>query len=147
MTTIPPTARREQVRRDLALVWSAGLLTAAGLALGVALLRPEPFWLVLGVFTACFLAPCIGLSRLLLGAGRRVQAHTEAHVQDSVESHWMDRAASGALFDTLAAASMAAGALSIFGWKPDAGLLLMGVVAFALADGALRYALLARREA
>ena len=136
---------RTRARRDLAVAWTAGLLTALALALGVALLRPEPFWLVLVVFAACFLAPCIALAWLVLGAGRRVRR--DPHAEENVESRWVDKAGSGALFDTLAACGIVAGASSLFGWDLDAGLALIGVVAFALADGALRYRVLVRREA
>ena len=136
---------RERARRELAVVWSAGLVLSAALGLVVALLRPEPFWLVFGVFTACFLGPGVTIAWLVLGAGRRVQP--DPHVDENIESRWFDKAGAGALFDTLAAAGITAGALSLFGWEPDAALVLIGVVAFALADGALRYAVLARREA
>ena len=136
---------RERARRDLAVVWGTGLLLSAAVGLVVALLRPEPFWLVFGVFTACFLGPGVTIAWLVLGAGRTVQP--DPHVEENIESRWFDKAGSGALFDTLAGAGIAAGAMSIFGWQPDAGLVLMAVVAFALADGALRYWLLARREA
>jgi hypothetical protein len=139
------TTDRARGRRHLGVTWSAGLLLSAAIGLVVALLRPESFWVVFVVFTACFLGPCIALAWLVLGAGRRVQP--DPHVEENVESRWMDKAGSGALLDTVAAAGIAAGALSIFGWEADAGLVLVGVVAFALADGALRYALLARREA
>jgi hypothetical protein len=59
----------------------------------------------------------------------------------------MDKAASGALFDTIGGAGLAAGLLSVFELEVDAGLALLGVVAFALADGGLRYLRLVRREA
>jgi hypothetical protein len=144
MTASPPTTGRE-ARRELAVVWSTGLLTAATLGLGVALLRGESFWLVFGVFTACFLPPSLGLAWLLLGAGRRVRP--DPHVEENVESRWMDKAASGALFDTIGGAGLAAGLLSVFELQVDAGLALLGVVAFALADGGLRYLRLVRREA
>ncbi len=144
MTASSPTTGRE-ARRELAVVWSTGLLTAATLGLGVALLRGEAFWLVFGVFTACFLPPSLGLTWLLLGAGRRVQP--PPHAEENVESRWMDKAASGALFDTIGGAGLVAGLLSVFELRVDAGLALLGVVAFALADGGLRYLRLVRREA
>jgi hypothetical protein len=145
MTLAPLTSDRARVRRELLLVWSTGMLLAAGLGLAVALFRDEQFWLVFGVFTACFLAPCFGLSWLVLGAGRRVTP--DPNVEENVESRWMDKAASGALFDLLPAAGITAGAVGLFELDLDAGLALLGVVAFALVDGALRYLLLARREA
>lgn len=143
MTGTPPTLAR--ARRGLLDVWTAGLLLSASLALGLALWRQEQFWLVLGVFTAAFLAPCVMLAWLVLGAGRRVKP--DPHVEENVESRWFDKAGSGALFDTLVVVGVTAGALSLFELDADAALVLMGVWAFALADGALRYLLLARREA
>jgi hypothetical protein len=145
MTTSPPTTGRDGARRELALVWSTGLALAVALGLGVALLRGESFWLVFGVFSACFLPPALGLAWLLLGAGRRVRP--DPHVEENVESRWLDKAASGALFDTIGGAGLAAGLLSIFELRIEASLALLGVVAFALADGGLRYLSLARREA
>jgi hypothetical protein len=145
MTAEPLTADRTRARRELLLTWSTGALFAAGLGLVVALLRGEQFWLVFGVFTACFLAPCVALAWLLLGAGRRVKP--DPHVDENVESRWFEKAGSRALFDTLAAVGIAVGVLTVFELEADAGLVLMGVWAFALADGTLRYVLLARREA
>jgi hypothetical protein len=145
MTASPSTTGRDGARREQALVWSTAVLLAALLGLGVALLRGESFWLVFGVFTACFLPPCLGVAWLLLGAGRRVRP--DPHADENIESRWLDKAASGALFDTIGAAGLAAGLLSVFELRVDAGLALLGVVAFALADGGLRYLSLARREA
>jgi hypothetical protein len=125
-------------------VWSVGLLVAAGLGLGAAALQPGEFWLTFGVFTACFLAPSIGLAWLVLGAGRRVQP--DPHIEENVEARWFDKAGAGALVDTLAATGVAAGGIGVLGLTPPADLALLGVVAFALVDGALRYAILARRE-
>jgi hypothetical protein len=145
MTASPPTTGRERARRELGLVWATALVLAAGLGLGVAFLREESFWLVFGVFTACFLPPSLGLAWLLLGAGRRVRP--DPHVEENVESRWMDKAAAGALLDTIGGAGLAAGVLSVFELSVDASLALLGVVAVALADGGLRYLVLARREA
>jgi hypothetical protein len=145
MTAAPPTLDRTRARRGLLVVWATGLLLAAALGWGAAVIRGEQFWLVFGVFTACFLAPCITLAWLLLGAGRHVTP--DPHVEENVESRWLDKAASGALFDTLSAAGITAGAIGLFDLELDAGLALMSVVAFALVDGCLRFALLRRREA
>jgi hypothetical protein len=68
MTTTPPVAPSRS--RELLITCSTGVLFAAALGLGAAVLRGEQFWLVFGVLTACFLAPCITLAWLLLGAGR-----------------------------------------------------------------------------
>jgi hypothetical protein len=145
MTATPPTLDRTPARRELLAVWSTGALMAAGLGLAVALFRGEQFWLVFGVFTACFLAPCFGLAWLVLGPGRRVAP--DPHADENVESHWFEKAGSGALFDTMAVIGIAVGVLSLFELEADAALVLMGVWVFALADGVLRYTLLARREA
>src|SRR4051812_10152003 len=107
MTAPPLAAGRRPAVRDLLVVWFVGLLFAAGLGAGAALLRPEQFWLVWGVFTACALAPSIALAWLVVGAGRRVRRDPRA--EENVESRWFEKAASGALFDVLAAAGVTAG--------------------------------------
>jgi hypothetical protein len=66
--------------------------------------------------------------------------------QENVESRWVDKAASGALFDLLPAVGVTAGAVALCGLDLPADLALIGVVVFALADGALRYAVLRARE-
>lgn len=139
------TTPRERARRDLAVVWSVGPVVAVLLGWAAAVQRDEAFWPAFAVFTACLLGPCVGLAWLLLGAGRRIQADTEA--DENVEARWFHRAGSGALFDTLAAAGLTAAALSIFALSPPADLTLLGLVVFGLADATLRYAVLARREA
>jgi hypothetical protein len=139
------TTPRERARRDLAVVWSVGLLAAVLLGWAAAAQRDGAFWQAFLVFTACLLGPCIGFAWLLLGAGRRIQADTEA--DENVEARWFRKAGSGALLDTLAVAGLTAAALSIFALTPPADVALIGVVAFGLADATLRYAVLARREA
>ncbi len=145
MTATPPTLDRTRSRRELLLVWSTAAVMAAGLGLAVAVFRGEQFWLVFGVFTACFLAPCFGLAWLVLGPGRRVTP--DPHADENVESRWFEKAGSGALFDTMAVIGVAVGVLSLFELEADPVLALMGVWVFALGDGVLRYTLLARREA
>lgn len=144
MTSTPVTPR-ERARRDLAVVWSVGLLAAVLLGWAAAAQRDGAFGPAFVVFTACLLGPCIGLAWVFLGAGRRVQADTEA--EENVEARWFQKAGSGALFDTLSLAGLSAAALSIFELTPPADVALIGVVAFGLADATLRYAVLARREA
>lgn len=139
------TTPRERARRDLAVVWSVGLLAAVLVGWGAAAVRGESFWQSFLVFTACSLGPCTGLAWLLLGRGRRVQADTE--VDENVEARWFQKAGSAALFDTLAAAGLSAAAISIFSLDPPAELSLLGLWAFGLADATLRYAVLARQEA
>jgi hypothetical protein len=124
--------------------WLTGLLVAAAVGLGAALLRPEDFWLVFGVFAACSLAPCVGLAWMLVGAGRKVPV--DARAEENVETRWIEKAASGALFDVLMAAGLLAGAIAVFGLDVPADVVLLGVWAFALIDGGLRFALLRRRE-
>jgi hypothetical protein len=143
MTATPiRDGRKRPVRAPL--VWLIGAVLAAVLGLGAALIRPEQFGLVFGVFAACLLSPCIALAWLVLGAGRLVEP--DPHVAENVESRWMQKAGSGALFDVLAAAGITAGAVGLLDLDVPADLALIGVVAFALVDGGLRYALLSRRE-
>jgi hypothetical protein len=137
-------ATSRSVTRDLVVVWGVGLLVAAGIGLGVASVRSEDFWLVFGVFTACFLGPCIALAWLTLGEGRK--AEIDGRAEENVETRWMEKAASGALFDLLVAVGVLLGAMSILGFDVPAELALIGVWAVAVADGALRYLLIRRRE-
>jgi hypothetical protein len=143
--TVPPTADgTRSATRDLVLVWVVGLLAAGSLGLAAALTRPEDFWLVLVVFTACFLAPCVGLAWLVVGAGRKVQI--DARAEENVETRWFEKAASGALFDLLMVVGLLLGAMSVFGLELSSEVVLMGVWALAVADAALRYGLIRRRE-
>jgi hypothetical protein len=139
------TARsRKPGVRDLLVIWLVGLVVAACLGLGATLFRPEQLWLVFGVFTACSLAPCVALAWLVVGRGRQVAL--DPHAEENVESRWFDKAASGALVDLVPAAGLVAGAVGLFDVDLPGDLALLGVVAFALVDGGLRYALLTRRE-
>lgn len=144
MTTTPPAIDRATLRRNLAVEWLVGLLISAGLGLAVAFGRPDQFWLVFGVFTACFLAPSITLAWLVLGRGRSVQP--PPHAEESVESRWLDKAAAGALMDLIPAAGIMAAAVSLFRLDLPADVALIGVVVFGLVDGGLRFAALRRRE-
>ena len=144
MTTTPPAIDRAALRRSLAVEWLVGLLISTGLGLAVAFTRPDQFWLVFGVFTACFLAPSITLAWLVLGRGRSVQA--PPHAEESVESRWLDKAAAGALMDLIPAAGIMAAAVSLFRLDLPADVALIGVVVFGLVDGGLRFAVLRRRE-
>ena len=143
MTGTPPTLDREP-RRELALVWSTGTLLAACLGLAVALSRGDQFWLVFWVFTACFLAPAVGLAWLIVGPGRR--AEVDPRADENIETRWFEKAASGALFDLLAAVGLLLGAMSLLDLEIPTDMVLLGMWAFAIADGALRYALIRRRE-
>jgi hypothetical protein len=144
MTATPPTVGSKTAARDLLRVWGVGLLAAAGLGLGAALTRPENLWLVFGVFTACCLGPCVGLAWLTVGAGRRVEI--DARAEENVETRWIEKAASGALFDLLLAAGLLAGAMSLLSFELPGDGVLLGIWALALTDGMLRYALIRRRE-
>ncbi len=97
------------------------------------------------VFTACFLGPCVGLAWLTVGAGRKVQI--DARADENVETRCIEKAASGALFDLLMAVGFLLGAIALFGLEVQSDVVLMGLWAVAVADAALRYALLRRREA
>jgi len=144
MTAPSTAADRARSRRELVLVGLTGTAFATALGVGAALIRPEQFWLVFLVFTACSLSPSVALAWLLLGGGRRVQG--DPHAGENVESRWLEKAAAGALFDVIPAAALTAGAVSLFELDLAGELALVGVAAFALVDGGLRYAMLTRRE-
>src|SRR4051794_8492286 len=122
MTVTPTHASRKPTVRDLLVVWVVGLVMAAGLGAVATLIRPEQFWLVLGIFTACALAPCLSLAWLLVGHGRHVDVDPRA--DENVESRWIEKAGSRALFDVMAAAGVTAGAVGLFGLDLSADLAL-----------------------
>lgn len=144
MTATPPTAGSRPLSRDLLPVWGVGLLVSAGLGLAAAFAQPEAFWLVLVVFTVCCLGPCIGLAWLIIGPGRKVEI--DARAEENVETRWIEKAASGALFDLLMATGLLAGAMSVLGFELPGDGVLLGIWAFAMTDGMLRYGLIRRRE-
>jgi hypothetical protein len=144
MTAAPTAARRKPTSRDLLVVWLGGLALAAALGLVAAYLREEQFWLVFGVFTACFLSPCIGLAWLLAGPGRDVSV--DPYADENVETRWLEKAAAGALFDLVPAVGISLAATSLLGLELSGDLALLGVILFAFVDGGLRYVLLSRRE-
>lgn len=59
--------------------------------------------------------------------------------EDSVESVWYDKAASGAFTDILLVGGLGCAALTFLGTEGTAGLVLGGVVAFAMLDFGVRY--------
>ncbi|MEB7503323.1 hypothetical protein [Arthrobacter koreensis] len=59
--------------------------------------------------------------------------------EDSVESAWYDKAASGAFTDILLVGGLGCAALTLLGTEGTAGLVLGGVVAFAMLDFGVRY--------
>jgi hypothetical protein len=144
MTSTPTTARRRPAPRDLLVVWLGGLVLAAALGLAAAFLRDEQFWLVFGVFTACFLSPCVGLAWLVVGPGRGVSV--DPYADENIETRWIEKAASGAFFDLIPAVGITLAAMSLVGLELPGDVALLGVIVFALVDGGLRYLLLSRRE-
>ncbi len=144
MTGTSAAARRRPTSRDLLGMWLAGLVLAAGLGLVAAVVADEQFWLTFGVYTACFLSPCIGLAWLLVGPGRGVSVDPRA--EENIESRWIEKAASGAVFDLIPAVGVALASTSLFGLELAGDVALLGVAAFVVADGGLRYLVLSRRE-
>ena len=144
MTSTPATERRRPSSRDLLGMWLTGLLLAAGLGLGAALLADERFWLTFEMYTACFLSPCIALAWLLVGPGRGVSV--DPRVEENVESRWIEKAASGAVFDLIPAVGVTLASTSLFGLELAGDVALLGVAAFVVVDGGLRYLVLSRRE-
>lgn len=71
----------------------------------------------------------------------------DAHVEDSVESRWMERATAGAFLDVVIAAGVALTLTSLLDLDVPGRLVLLGLLGGAGADTALRYRVLSRREA
>jgi hypothetical protein len=61
-------------------------------------------------------------------------------------THWFEKAASGALLDLLVGVGLLLGAMSLFGLEVLSDVVLLGMWAFAIVDGGLRFALIRRRE-
>jgi Co/Zn/Cd efflux system component len=147
-TTRTPWGATRSGRRGLAL-WGPALLIgfAVAGALG-ALTRfvtpassPELLGLVVGA-TALPLGTALGWVLLV---DRTSLRGVVDRPEDSVESQWLDRAATGALFDGLAMIGLAAGALAITRVTLPTDLTLIGVWVLIVLDVAVRYLALRRR--
>lgn len=123
----------------LALVTSATAGGVAGWAHG------ERFWLVAGVFAACTLGPAIAMGWLVFVSGHVVEP--DSHVEDSVESRWMERATAGAFVDVVIAAGVALTLTSLLDLDVPGRLVLLALLGGAGADTVLRFRVLSLREA
>lgn len=115
-----------------------------GLALGgiAALLRPDdPAWVVVLVFTASTLPIVAALAWVVL-VDRATLTDAPRSPGDSIESAWLDTAASGAFWDIFAVAGLGAAAFAFAdgaGLSPPAAPVLAGVLALAGLDVGARY--------
>lgn len=122
---------------------AAGITAAAGI--GAGLVRGDDFWLAAGVFGAAALGPALALGWLLFVSDHTVPQ--DAHAEDSVERRWAEQAGAGAFLDVVIASGVTLTLLSVL----DVGISATGVltllVVLALADSAVRYAVVSRRGA
>lgn len=129
---------------------AAAVLTALLVALGIGLLAgsfaDDRFWLHVAVFGSCTVAPAYGLGWLVFVSGAS-GPEPVAHPEEGVEHDWWQRSSSGSFTDLLIVAGLVSTALAVTGLRVDATLLLAGLVALALADVTVRFAVLSRREA
>lgn len=142
-TTPRASAPRAPASRYAAAV-ALALVLAGGLGLLAAQFRPEAPWLTAGVFAACTSGPAYALGWVLLVRDRVVQR--TAHEEEDVEGQWLQRAAAGALWDVLVVLGLSASVLAITGLELLAADALAVVAAVLMADVAVRYAVIARRE-
>lgn len=126
----------------------AGLLALticalAGLVAG--LVRGDDGWVAAGVFAAAAAGPALALGWLLFVSDHTVPQ--DAHAEDSVERRWAEQAGAGAFLDVVIAAGVALTLLSLLDVVVSSTVVLVLVLALALADSALRYAVVSRRGA
>lgn len=126
------------------LITSVAIGLVGGLALGAiaAMLRPDdPTWVVLLVFTASTLPIVTALAWVLL-VDRATLTDAPRNPGDSIESAWLDTAASGAFWDLVAAAGLGAAALTFAdgaGFSPSVAPVLVGLLVLAALDVGARY--------
>ena len=124
-----------------------GLVIAAGLGLLAGVLGDDgQFWLRTGVFAACAAGPAYGVGWLLFLSGT---ADTEAVAkpEETVEQQWWHRSASASFLDVVVVAGVGTTALAVTGLEVAATTALAGLLVLAMADVAVRLAVLRRREA
>lgn len=135
MTTMTTTTRwTVTVAGALVIATAVGLVAAA--------VRDDgPEWLLFTAFAVATVVPAFGGLGLLTGAMR---ADKPKHDEETVEHEWFVRATSGAFTDLLLVLGIVVFVTSVLD-GPDLPLVL--VIVLAMADVAVRYTALSRREA
>ncbi|SOD94970.1 hypothetical protein [Blastococcus haudaquaticus] len=124
-----------------------GLVIAAALGLLAGVFgNDDEFWLRTGVFAACAVGPAYGVGWLVFLSGT---ADTEevARPEETVEQQWWHRSASASFLDVLVVAGVGTTALATTGLEVAATTALGALLVVAMADVAVRLAVLRRREA
>jgi hypothetical protein len=138
------TTRPTAPARSRLLAVALAVVAACALGAVAGLLRSEHFWLAAAVFTASTVLPMYALTWFLLVSRHVVKE--DAHAGENVERSWGDRAGAGAFTDMVGAAGIALLALSLTGLEVSGQAVLVAVVVLGLADAAVRYLALSRRE-
>lgn len=122
-----------------------GLVGAAGIGALAGSFTPDDFAVKAAIFGAAALGPATFSAWYVLIGRKEVAKDARQHT-DSVEQQWAGRAASGAFTDLMIVLGVSLTAVSISGWEPPVGLVLLALTILGLGDMAVRYLLAERRE-
>lgn len=111
---------------------AAGLGLAAALG-AVAGLTRDSFWLSFAVFTVVMAPTLVALSAIVLGEGQGTQP---AYADDTIETHWIRVAATGAFLDLVIAMGLGLAITSILDL---ADIPLIVFLVLAMVDAGFRY--------
>ncbi|MBF4995298.1 hypothetical protein ITX31_14415 [Arthrobacter gandavensis] len=118
---------------------TVGVLVSAALGWLFMVLRNGDRPLLAFGIMAVFTLPIAAVLAWVVLVDRSTVAGALDKPEDSVESVWYDKAASGAFTDILLVGGLGCAALTFLGTEATAGLVLGGVVAFAMLDFGARY--------
>ena len=124
-----------------------GLVIAAALGLLAGVLGDDgEFWLRTVVFAACAVGPAYGLGWLVFLSGS-VDGEAVERPEETVEQQWWHRSASASFLDVVVVAGVGTTALAVTGLEVAATTALAALLVLAMADVAVRLAVLRRHEA
>lgn len=123
----------------LAASLAAGVLLSGALGWLFMVLRNGDRPLLAFAVMAVFTLPVAAVLAWAVLVDRATLAGALEEPEDSVESAWYEKAASGAFTDILLVGGLGCAALSFLGTEGTAGLILGSVVAFAMLDFGARY--------
>lgn len=118
---------------------AAGVLLSAALGWLFMLLRNGDHPLLAFAIMAVFTLPIAAVLAWAVLVDRSTLAGAIEKPEDSVESAWYEKAASGAFTDILLVGGLGCAALSFLGTEGTVGLVLGSVIAFAMLDFGARY--------
>lgn len=123
---------------------TTGVLATIAVALIVGATNPASFWPAAGIGALCATYPAQALGWKIFVSGHTLAV--DAHGAESAEVRWMQQAASGAFVDVVVAGTIAAVVLLLTRTALEALPVLLALLGLAVADAALRYAIVRRRD-